>query len=97
MKYILLISIILTTFLSAKTQIVIGTFTKESSAHNVKEELIRTINKDKKLKAFLEKNNIKSIAKKDSKYFIVTLEPFLDKATHTSVLNKIRKTKFKDA
>ena len=97
MKYILLISILLTTFLSAKNQIVIGTFSKKQSAYNIKNELNETINKDLDFKTFLEENNIKSVVKKDGKYFIVTLEPFTDKKIQTSALNTIKQTKFEDA
>ncbi|WP_373070403.1 response regulator [Sulfurimonas sp.] len=97
MKFILLISILLTTYLSAATQIVIGTFSKSSSAISVKDELTSVISKDIEFKNFLEKNNIKSVTKQDGKYFLVTLEPLLDKATQTHVLNKIKSTEFKDA
>lgn len=97
MKLILLISILLTTYLSAATQIVIGTFSKSSSAIGVKDELNSVISKDTEFKNFLEKNNIKSVTKQDGKYFLVTLEPLLDKSTQTHVLKKIRATEFKDA
>ena len=97
MKLILLISILFTTYLGAATQIVIGTFSKSSSAISVKDELNGVINKDVELKSFLDKNNIKSVTKQDGKFFIVTLEPILDKKTQTHLLSKIRSTQFKDA
>lgn len=97
MKLILLISILLTTYISAATQIVIGTFSKSSSAISVKDELNVMISKDTEFKNFLDNNNIKSVTKQDGKYFLVTLEPILDKTTQTHVLKKVRATEFKDA
>lgn len=97
MRYILLLTVLFATFLSADTQIVIGTFSKETSAHNVKNKLKNIIRKDSKLNKFLIKNNIKAIAKQDGKYFIVTLEPIKNAKVQKQLLRKIRKTKFKDA
>ena len=97
MRFILLISLILTTVINAKTQIIIGTFSKQSSAKSVKKELNNIINSDTKFKTFLEKNSIKTTTKKDDKYFLVTLEPFIDIVTQSAVLDRIKKTKFKDA
>jgi CheY-like chemotaxis protein len=97
MKLILLISILLTTLLYAKTQIVIGTFSKETGANVVKKDLDNVINQDSSFKKFLEKNSVQSLIKEDDKYLIVVLEPFLDKKVQDTVLEKIKQTKFKDA
>jgi len=97
MKHILLLSVLFATFLSADTQIVIGTFSKEKSANNIREELNNIIKKDIKLNKFLKKNNIDAIAKEDGKYFIVTLEPIKNKKVQQNLLKKIKKTRFKDA
>jgi len=97
MKLTILISILLTTYLNAATQIVIGTFSKSFSAENTKNSLNKVLNSDPVLKNILDKNNIKSVIKQDGKYFIVTLEPLLNKTVQDEVLNKIKSTRFKDA
>lgn len=97
MKLILTFSIIFITYISASTQIVIGTFSKHSSAISVKHKLNDVLDKETELKELLVNNNIQSVTKQDGKYFLVTLEPFEDRAVQNTVLGKIKETEFKDA
>ncbi|WP_415396295.1 response regulator [Sulfurimonas sp. CS5] len=97
MKIIFLLSLIYSFVLANQSQIVLGTFSTESTAKKVKYSVNKIINRDIKFKNFLDKNSLKTVSKKHGKYFIVTIEPFSDVVTMHSVLNKIKKTKFKDA
>ncbi|WP_373002963.1 response regulator [Sulfurimonas sp.] len=97
MKIIFLLSLIYSFVLANQSQIVLGTFSTKEMAENVQHSVNKIIEKDIKFQSFLDKNSLKTVSKKYSKYFIVTIEPFSDIVTRYSVLNKIKKTKFKDA
>ncbi|EDZ61236.1 protein containing signal transduction response regulator receiver region domain [Sulfurimonas gotlandica GD1] len=97
MKIIFLLSLIYTFILANQTQIVLGTFTTESIANETQNDVNKIINKDTKFQNFIDMNSLKTVSKKHGKYFIVTIEPFNDIVTTHSVLNRIKKTKYKDA
>ena len=97
MKIIFLLSLIYSFVIANQTQIVLGTFSTESTAKKIKHSVNKIINKDSKFKKFIDKNSLKTVSKKYGKYYIVTIEPFNDIVTQYSVLNRIKKTKFKDA
>ena len=97
MKIIFLLSLIYTFMLANQTQIILGTFSTQSSASKVQKNVSQLIKKDKKFQNFIDKNSLKTSTKKHGKYFIVTIEPFSDIVTSHSVLNRIKKTKYKDA
>jgi CheY-like chemotaxis protein len=83
--------------LANQSQIVLGTFSTISNAKKVEQSINKIIQKDEKFKNFLNKNSLKAVSKEFGKYFIVTIEPFNDIVTQYSVLNRLKKTKFKDA
>lgn len=97
MKYILLLTILLNSLLLATSQIVVGTYSTNKNAVNVKSKLDSIILEDFRFKNFLLKNSIKSTVKEKGKYFIVSLGPINDIVTQHAVLNRVKKTKFKDA
>ena len=96
MRTFFIISILLSLQLFAKTQMVLGTFSKQSNCDFVQEKINKIINNDLEFKKLLEKNNIKLVKKKDSKYFLVTLEPFENKKIIDAVRKKMKTTKYTD-
>lgn len=97
MKYILFITILLNSLLLASHQVILGTYSTHNSALNVKAQLNTIISQDTRFKDFLVKNSIRSIVKEKDNYFIVALQPINDIVTQHAILNRIQKTKFKDA
>ncbi|WP_373036387.1 response regulator [Sulfurimonas sp.] len=97
MKIIFLISFIYSIVLANQSQIVLGTCSTESNTEGMQKSIDYIIKKDEKFKRFLDKNSLEVVSKKYGNYFIVTIEPFNDIVTMYSVLNKLKKTKFKDA
>ncbi len=97
MKYILLITLLLNSLLFATSQVVLGTYSTNKAAIDVKSQIDTIISKDFRFKKFLVKNSIQSIVKEKGKYFIVALEPINDIVTQHAILNRIQKTQFKDA
>jgi CheY-like chemotaxis protein len=97
MKIFFLLAFLLTLLFSNQTQIVLGTFSTKQAAIRVKADVQKIINKDAKFKNFMEQNSLKTKYKQHGKYIIVTIEPFNDIVTSYSVLNKLKKTKYKDA
>jgi len=97
MKYILLFSIFITTHLLATSQIILGTYSSQNSANQVKSNIDNIIKNDKRFKDFLVKNSIRTFVEQNGGYFIVTLKPINDIVTQHAILNRVKKTKFKDA
>ena len=97
MKYILLLTLTLSSLLLASSEVVLGTYSTQKSAATVKAQIDQEIVNDTRFKDFLVKNSIKSVVKENGEYFIVTLGPLNDIVTQHAVLNRVKKTKFKDA
>ncbi|WP_294966196.1 response regulator [Sulfurimonas sp.] len=97
MKIFFLLTFLLTLLFSNQTQIVLGSFSTKQAAIRVKEDIQKIINKDAKFKNFIEQNSLKTKYKQHGKYIIVTIEPFNDIVTTHSVLNRLKKNKYKDA
>jgi len=97
MKYILLITIILNTLVLATSEVVLGTYSSTTSAINVKIKIDKIISDDFRFRDFLIKNSIKSMVREKGNYFIVALGPINDIVTQHSILNRVKKTSFKDA
>ena len=83
--------------LCAASQIVLGTYSSQNSANKIKLQVDTLIQKDSKFKKFLLKNSIRSVVKQKDNFFIVTLEPINDIVTQHAIINRVKRSDFKDA
>ncbi len=96
MKIIWLISFISSLIFASQSQIVLGTFSTVNNAKKAIKIIDKLIIEDEKVSSFFNNNGLRTLYKKDSKYYVVSIEAFYDKETLLAVLKKVR-TKFKDA
>lgn len=97
MKYILIITFTLNSLLLASSQVVLGSYSSALRAINVKEQIDNIIVNDFRFKNFLKKKKIETKIEESGKYFIIAIGPINDVVTKRAILNRVKKTKFKDA
>lgn len=97
MKFILLFTFIFNSYLLSSSEVVLGTYSTQENAANVKFQMDQEIVVDDIFRDFLIKKSIQSAVKESGEYYIVTLGPINDIVTQRAVLNRVKKTKFKDA
>ncbi|MCD6258863.1 MAG: response regulator [Helicobacteraceae bacterium] len=96
MKILLLLALTLTLGFTKESQIVFGTYSTLKGAQEMHDTLNTFVQKNIKLKKFLDHNSITIKSKEYGKYFVTTLEPLATNADKYFVYDQIKDT-FKDA